>query len=220
MPVIEQKNIDTVAVVDDNKDARETLSEELTDARFTPVVMNGPFVNLDALLNAVVNHVDAAVLDHHLNQRNYAGCTGAQAVERLYRHQMPAVLVTSWSDVDLVQIRPYRRWIPALIPRDRADPDSISRGFEMCIREYGGRFTSIRKAWRTVVRVEEVRAAQRTVYCVIPAWSPDKVVSFLIDQVPQPVQGKLHEDYRLFARVNIGAESADQLYLDEFEEGV
>jgi CheY-like chemotaxis protein len=216
MPIICHLQIDSVAVVDDNKDGRDTLSDDLSYAHFNPIPLAGPFADLPALMQDLYGKVDAAVLDHHLNTRNYAGCTGAEAAEHLYKKKVPAVVVTSWSDADIGHIRQHRRWVPSLLARDAADPDAISRGFEQCILEFNDSFLQTRKPWRTLVRIEEVRDKEGLVYCVVPAWNSDRVVSFPLQQIPGDLKDKIGYDVRLLAQVNIGAEHQDELYFDEF----
>lgn len=216
MPVIGLKNIDSVAVVDDTDDGRDTIVDDLADGNFKPIALSGPFENLQSLMKSLYGKFDAAVLDHHLNTNNYAGCTGAEAAEQLYKKRVPAVIVTSWSDADIGLIRQHRRWVPALLARDLADPEAISRGFEQCISEFADKFLPTRKPWQTLVRIEEVRIKEGLVYCVVPSWNSEKVVSFPLIQLPADLRAKVGPDMRLLAQVNIGAEHQDELYFDEF----
>lgn len=72
-----------VAVLDDNPDARDTLSDELRHAGVIPHPLYGPFRAIGELVQAVQRSCNAAVCDHHLIA-NYAGFGGAEAVASLY----------------------------------------------------------------------------------------------------------------------------------------
>src|ERR671939_245502 len=106
--------IDRIGVVDDNQDARETLSDELRFAAFNPQSFSGPFSSIDQLITEVMNGNHAVVCDHHFT-RNYAPGSGAQAVAGWYERQFPPVLVTAYNKAEIDKIRRYRRHIPVLL---------------------------------------------------------------------------------------------------------
>lgn len=207
------RNIRTVAVIDDQPDARDTIAVDLEYLSFEPRPLDGPFRDISAVLASVVGQVDAAVLDHHLNQRSYAGCTGAEVASKLYDQKIPAVLITSWSEAELGKIRMYRRKIPAVLNRDEA-PEAISRGFEACINEFSQQFASNRKPWQTIIRVEEIRRNEGMAYCVVPTWHPDQVVNIPLDLIPANLHTSLQPDDHLIAFVNTGALDASELFFD------
>src|SRR5580700_8248416 len=102
---VKDRRTRTVAIVDDERDARDTWSWGLENADFSVKALSGPFADLQALVDAVVGGANAVLCDHHLTEGNYAHCSGAEAVCALYRRQFPAVLVTAWSKAVMDQIR-------------------------------------------------------------------------------------------------------------------
>src|SRR4051812_37107283 len=115
-----------VAIIDDSEDYRESVRDDFRDSPvgYEPLPLDGPFPTLESLVEAVVVGHDAAICDHELNSRNYALCSGAEAVGRLYDRRFPAVLVTQWGDAEIDQMRQYRRKIPVLLNPDQATPET------------------------------------------------------------------------------------------------
>ncbi len=212
-------SIISIAVVDDSDDARETLSAELRDAQFNAKPLIGPFKSADELVGIARGEADAIVCDHHLSTRNYAYCTGAEAVAISYDVRFPAVLVTSWSKALIDDMRRFRRKIPVLLSHDEADPDVIAKGFEICIQEFSNHFLPKRRPWKTLLRVEEVDLDTKNpiVFANIPGWNPSEIIRFPMDIIPFEFRAEIKPGTRFFAKVNTGAESDEELYFDEFE---
>lgn len=217
--VLSGTNISRVGVVDDSEDTRETISDELQDAHVEPRPFDGPFGTLNELIDTVTAGVDAVVCDHHLTPRNYAPCTGAEAVATWYASHFPAVLVTRYEKAEIEGIRRFRRSIPTLIPSDEANPDTIVKGFEVCIEEFNGRFIAPRKPWTNMFRVDDVDESSRPaqVYVVIPGWQSDEAIRLTLDMFPEALREYVKPDERFFAVMNIGAQSQEDLYFDEIE---
>jgi hypothetical protein len=212
-------SINEVAVLDDDDDGRHTTMGDLELASFAPRPVEGPFANEDLLIETITSSSSAAVCDHHL--LNYAPCSGAKAVNRLYEARFPAVLVTTYFKADIDQIRRFRRNIPALLTPDEtsADPDSIAKGFEQCIREFCGNFSPLRRPWRTLVCVEDVSGRQEDpmVYVFLPGWNSSEKVRFPRSIMPNNLHDHVLPGARFFAKVNKGAEDQSELYFEEFE---
>jgi CheY-like chemotaxis protein len=217
--VLSGTNIQRVGVVDDSEDTRDTISDELQDAHVETRAFDGPFGTLNELIDTVVAGVDAVICDHHLTPRNYAPCTGAEAVANWYANHFPAVLVTRWEKAEVDGIRPFRRNIPSLIPSDEANPDAIVKGLEICIEEFNGRFIPPRKPWANMFRVEEVDESAKPVqvYVVIPGWQSDEVIRLLLDLFPEPLRGHVKPEERFFAVMNLGAQTQEDLYFNDIE---
>jgi len=217
--VLSGTNIERVGVVDDSEDTRETISDELQDADVTPESFDGPFATLNDLIQTVSGAVDAVVCDHHLNPRNYAPCTGAEAVGKWYENHFPAVLVTRYEKAEIEEIRRFRRGIAALIPSDEANPDTIVNGLEICIGEFSNRFTPTRKPWPNMFRVDDVDESSKPVqvYVVIPGWNSDEAIKLTLDMFPDNLRDYVKPDERFFASMNLGAEAQEDLYFDAIE---
>lgn len=223
MPLkVGQWTIDKVAVLDDDEDSRETMCDDLRLANFSPAAVEAAPDTEDALLETITRNSHGAVCDYRL--RDYAPCSGAQAVNRLYQAKFPAVLVTRYFKADVDEIRPYRRRIPALLTPEQAseDPEAIARGFELCIREFDEDFAPSRRPWRTLLRVEDVEDVDQThkdpmVYVILPGWNSREVVRFPRSIIPAELHEFLQPGARLFATVNKGAEDQLELYFEGFE---
>ncbi len=215
----EDRSISSVAVLDDNEDSRETMSDELRHASFTPAPIGRHDADKESLIDTITGAANAAVCDHHL--LGYAPCSGAEAVSGLYEVEFPAVLVTAYFKADIDQIRPFRRGIPTLLTPDEAseDPDSIVRGFELCIREFREDFSPTRRPWRTMLRVDDVEEFHGVpmVYIVLPGWNSSEVIRFPRSMIPEELHSFVQPGERFFATVNKGAEDQLELYFENFE---
>lgn len=69
---------------------------------------------------------------------------------------------------------------------------------------------------RTLIRVVEVRGD--TVRMVIPGWDAALIVERPLDIVPQRLHASLEKDFRVHARVNIGASSEEELVFHSWED--
>jgi len=205
--------IKTVAVLDDSEDVRAAISEKLADDDYQPVSLTGPLATLDQLVQLLPSQAQAAVCDYQLSTHgNYATFNGAQFVSRCYQQRsLPCVLRTSYVTSKAEHIRVYRRYIPALIQPSEATSDAMAHGWETCLSEWHDRYRPGRKPWRTLVRIEEREEKEKRIYVVVPAWNPDEKICLLDSNLgsalPRAMAGA-----RLFAQVNIGAESQEELY--------
>ena len=207
-------SIKRVAVIDDKKEARDSLAEYIVDARLQPIVHENHFENLDAFLVRVRDTADAAVCDHHLSPGNYAKFKGAEAVAKLYRAHIPALLVTAYLNSNL-EIRPCRREIPLVLPSMGWEPEMIRVGFKMCLEEFDHVYTLERRPQRTILRVEDIDGDSGNLYVVIPAWNTKLVVDIPAIMLPRHI-GPIKAGNRLLAVVNVGANDESELYFDDF----
>ncbi len=217
--MVDERGIQRIAVVDDSEDMRQTLSDELSFASYETYPLVGPFQDANALVAKATSVADAAVCDHHLNTRNFAHCTGAEVVYKCYRQRFPSLLITNWGPADIDEIRPYLSGIPVLLTPNKADLDAIKEGFVRCMEEFRDEYRPSRKPWRALVRVEEVSLehADSLVYVVLPGWISDEVIRLKLDIFPHELQPHIKPGARFHARVNLGAETQDQLYFSNFE---
>jgi len=217
--ILNGTKINCVGIVDDSEDTRETISDDLRDANFTPHPFVGPFATMDELLQGVLRTADAVVCDHHLTPRNYAPGTGAEAVGWWYENHFPSVLVTRYEKAEIEEIRRYRRGIAALIPSDEANSDEIVKGFEVCIGEFRNQFTPARKPWVNMFRIDDVDKTSQPVhvYVVVPGWNSDEAIKLPMDIFPDDLQKHVKSEERFFAKMNLGAENQEDLYFDAIE---
>ena len=215
---IENKTFERVSIVDDDFEARGSYEYSVEELGVTAVQEDGPLNDLQRFLEELPTRADAVLCDFHLRkQGHYADFDGDALVAACYRDNFPAVLCTSYTDVDIISLRSRRRFIPVLLkPRD-LNPDNIANGFQQCVQEFNGNFQPSRRPWRTQVRVEEVEAERRYFYVVISGWSSREKISISFDNLPRIFQSLVEPQKRLHAQVNVGAENPDDLYFDSWE---
>jgi CheY-like chemotaxis protein len=217
--VVAEPEIRRVAIVDDDLSQAEVMGELVSDAGYEPMIIRGPrFERVDDLVGKIRESADAAVCDHRLQPRGFAGFNGAEAVAALFEMSVPSILVTQFIDIDAdVSIRRWRRHVPVLLSRDEADPNRILRGLTECARELRGEHSASRRPWRTLILVDETNqeSGEQVVDAHIPSWNPHQAVRFPAALVPSGLP--LTAGACLFAKVNIGADRAEDLYLFDFE---
>jgi CheY-like chemotaxis protein len=219
--IVAQPEIHRVAVVDDDSFQAEVMSELVSDAGYEPIILGGPrFERVQDLVSKIRESADAAICDHRLRPRGFAPFDGAEAVAALTTEFFPALLVTQYIDIDAdVSIRRWRHHVPVLLSRDDADPDRIVQGLSECLRELRGEHLPFRRPWRALIQVDEmnIESGEQVVDAHIPSWNPHQAVRFPAALVPPPLRSELASGVCLFAKVNIGADRAQDLYFFNFE---
>lgn len=222
MTAVAEADIQRVAIVDDKPHDADYMGELVRDAGYEPIILPLPVGDLADMVAAIKNQADAVVCDHRLG--GLAPFSGAEAVARLVESHIPAVLVTQYVDIDAdVTIRQWRHRVPVLLSRDDADSDRIRQGLTACAREIRGEYLPGRRPWRTLIQIEGTAedSGERVVEVRVFAWNPLEVVRFPASLVPPQLQerlkGRLTEGDCLFAKVNIGAERAEDLFFQDFE---
>ena len=214
----ESTTIERVSIVDDDERAREGCEYALQELGLTPVQEAGPLRDMQGVLDRLQTRVDAVICDYHLGKiGNYASFDGDEIVVKCYMNSFPALLCTTYTDLDTYLMRSRKRFIPAILRPDQLDPDNIARGFERCVQEFNGLFQPSRKPWRTLVRVEEVESKEGYFYVIIPGWNWRKKIRVSLKDLPDNVRGLVMPDKRIFAQVNVGAENHEDLYFDKWE---
>lgn len=219
MPLqIENKTFARVSIVDDDSKARGSYEFSVEDLGLTAVNEDGPLDNLQRFLKELPARADAVLCDLHLRKKgHYADFDGDALVAACYRDSFPAVLCTSYADIDIFVMRSLRRFIPVLLKPRELNPDNIAKGLERCLQEFDGHFQPSRRPWRTLVRVEEVEAESEYFYVIISGWSSREKIRITFDDLPNRFRPLIKPQKRFHAQVNVGAESADDLYFDSWE---
>lgn len=208
-----------VAVVDDDLNGRNTYKLAIEDMASTPVIEDGPLTALEHYAPDLKSRVNAAFCDYHLKKHgNYSSFNGDELASRLYLLKVPVVLCTRYTDWEASLLRRFRRNIPCVISYEQADPDTIVDAFAKCIGEFNDNFSVTRRPWRTLVRFEEIEPEGGYSYVVVPGWDSQKRIRLLNSDCPDNIieQVKLGQ-VRCHAKVNIGAESDEDLYFTEWE---
>lgn len=217
--------IEKVAVVDDDQTEAQLMSEIVQEAGFLPVPVlaterTDRFDNPSVLAAVIQDRAEAAVCDHRLRPLGYASFDGAQLVAELLVRKIPAVLVTTYLDIDAdVSIRRWRDKIPVLLSRDEADPEHIREGLEACLSEIAGAVLAGRRPRRALIRVVDVtqESSETVVDAIVPQWNPNKGVRFPVTLLPRELHSEVAPGIRLLADVNIGARKAEELFFGNFD---
>ena len=210
--------IERVSIVDDDERARESYGYALEELGLSPVKEKGPLRDMQEVLERLQTRVDAVICDYHLGKiGNYASFDGDEIVVKCYMNSFPALLCTTYTDLDTYLMRSRKRFIPAILKPDQLDPDNIARGFERCVQEFNGHFQPSRRPWRTLVRVEEVEAEWEYFYVVISGWSSREKIRISFDDLPCNFRSLVKAEKRFHAQVNVGAENHEDLYFDSWE---
>jgi CheY-like chemotaxis protein len=213
--LIADKEIMDVCVIDDNLEARDAWSLTIEDSKLRPYPQNESVSDFDEFIS-YLQDFDAIVTDHHLKTGNYFPINGAEVVYRCYDYKIPSILVTRYDDNTVVdEIRKYRDKIPVIISQEDYDPDTLKQGLEMCINEFKGTLKQERKLWRSFIRIDDID--KNYAYLTIPAWNPNKVISISKKIIEDEILNNVNPDMKLFAKVNIGAENALDLYFKNWE---
>jgi hypothetical protein len=213
--IIDDREINTVCVIDDDAQARDGWSLAIEDSKLHPFPQNERVQSIDDYI-PYLQKFDAIVTDHHLKKKNYFPVNGAEIVYRCYEYKIPSILVTRYDDEAVVdEIRKYRNKIPVVLSQEDYAPDTLKQGLEICINEFKGKLVQERKLWRTLIKVDD--RDEKHIYLMIPAWNPNKIVSINQNLIPAEISKNIQPDMKLFARVNIGATDAIDLYFENWE---
>ena len=216
-----------VALVDDDPAEREAVGVQLEDAGFEPILVE----NLDLTVSSAVDQLRgmaaAAVCDHLLSRRGLANFTGAELVAGLYDHHFPAVLLSGYLQDDQdVSIRRFRDKIPVLLSRKETNSNRLKDGISTCRGEIGGDVSPERIGLRSLIRVvgRTFENDEDNVSVIVPAWSQDRIVRLptaLLGEFAAmlPERGEVLPSLYLIGTVNIGAQTAGDLYFNHFEPG-
>lgn len=214
--IIENTKISNVCIIDDDDDARDALEYTVEDANMVAVPQKEPVENLISFLDLCQSSTDAIVSDHHLRKKkNYFPVNGAEFVANCYERNIPSVLVTKYEQPEINEIRRFRHNIPVVLTPGEFFPDSFLKSLEIIINEFKGKYTPERKAWRTLIRVDDVDL--NNCYIVIPAWDTNKVISVNRNDIPLHLQALVLPDFRFHAKVNIGTTNENDLFFKEWE---
>ena len=218
---IAKRSIKKISIIDDQAPAREGYELAVEDLGLESVSEVGPLdEELPACVEAVSKRADAAICDHHLKVKAYSSFNGAELAAEFYKVKFPAVLCTKWHTADIDEMRQFRRFIPALVEPAKLDPTSIQSGIESCIREFDGDFRAVRRPWRTLIRVEDIRKTDQGsefVYVVVPGWNSNEVVKLPSMLIPPEVMKQLGAGSLLHAKVNLGATGNEELFFEDWE---
>ena len=218
-----------IAVIDDVRAYAENAAGIAEEAGLSPFIISegdGVFATPNDLMARFRSAGGgAAICDHRLEHTQFAQFSGAEFVAQLYRESIPGVLLSTFAAIDDdTSIRLHRANIPYIISRDRLVPDEITKGLQRCTSELDGNVPRERKARRTLVRVVNVATAGVTpvVDAIVHTWNPELAIRFPMEvienvEIRRALERGLEGELRLFALVNIGCKSHDEIFFKSFE---
>lgn len=217
------RNIQTVRLIDDDASVRSGYRYSVEDLELTANEIVGPINDIEGLIKLFDPTRDAAICDFNLKTKNYSTRNGDELVSSLYAKKIPAVLCTRYARDLPDPVRHRRRQIPVVLLPSEITSDSLREAFEICVNEFAGEFSALRRPWRTMVRIEggeESGSGHFRLNVVIPAWNPNVGLTYV---VPTSGNGELDticaqvakgEILRVFGQVNLGAEKEEDIYID------
>jgi hypothetical protein len=219
---IAKRSIQKISIIDDQAPVRESYELTVEDLGLESVSESGPLDDeLPNCVHAVSHRADAAICDYNLRVKGgYSKFNGAELTAGFYKVKFPALLCTKWHTAVIDEMRQYRRYIPSLIDPSKLDPASITKGIESCIREFDGDYRAVRRPWRALIRIEDIRktdGGSEFVFVVVPAWNSNEVVKLPTNLIPPDIFKKLGPGSRLHAKVNLGAVGNEELFFEEWE---
>lgn len=218
------RTLENVWLIDDDPNLRAGYRWHVDDLDLTPVEEAGPISTGSKLVN-MLSETDAVICDLNLKTRNYSSQNGDELVSVFYSHRVPAVLCTRYAEELPDPIRHRRRQIPVILSPSDLSADTIREGFLTCLNEFKGVFSRQREPWRAIVRIEsseELAGGYFRLGLVIPAWDPNSALTFVVpvndnhDLAEMCVRVQKGEELRVFAQVNLGAEKAGDIYIDQW----
>jgi len=212
-------NLNTIAIVDDDPENAETYSINVEHGGGKAITFTENLGDLEPLLQEVEAKANGVLCDHRLGHRTLATFTGARAVAEWFKHKFPAILVSSYVNLDMhTTIREWRRYIPVVIDKDAITKEAIIKGFADCKQELASNLPTYRKPRRAIVMVVDSGeyAGAEYIDAIVAQWSRMPV------RFPKSLLGQLESHsiemgMRFIADVNIGARSAEELFFENFE---
>ena len=212
------RQIETVAIVDDDPTSRESLAMCVNDSAVNSYQLGGPLGGIEAAYQVIESKAQGCICDHQLQTRGaYAGFSGAELAAWNNQHDLPSILCTRFigTDPQMPVIRGYLKYLPVLCRPDQLEePEHIIKALEACASELSGSFTPERRSWRTQIVVEQLDIDDRTVLVSLPAWQVDDPVRVRWDDVPCSLRDRIRIGFWTFVRANIGATQPELLYID------
>lgn len=222
---IQDKSINKVRLIDDDQTVRQSYKFQVEELNIDTEEVLGPIFDVRTLLGTIDADSDAVICDFNLKVKNYSSINGDEIVSGLYQQNVPVVLCTR-ADHLPEPIRRRRRFIPVVLAPSNLSPDTLRSAFETCVDEFKGRFSPIRKPWRTIIRIEGGEILDSLgllrVNAVVPEFDPSTLINFEWEigdngALKKVREGIAHGDIvRIYATVNVGAEGTDELFVEKW----
>jgi hypothetical protein len=224
--VIEQHRIDKVALIDDDPEVRASYRLHIEDMNLCAEEIDSPLGDIAAFMSRMESSHTGIICDYHLKSTKYSSVDGDIIAARLYQQGFPVILCSRFDGVT-ASVRGLRRYLPSIMRAEDLSPMSVTEAFETCVREFSGKFQSWRKPYKTIIRIESaipVAGSEIKFGIIIPAWDPRIGIEISVKALDNPLFSSLLSKIsagkieRVSAQVNLGAETADDLFISEWTE--
>lgn len=210
--------IKRILVVDDDAAAREGFGYPIEELNITPVTETGPITDLKRFVESVSDRAEAVLCDYQLKTSgNYSMFNGDELLAACYQQRIPGLLCTQYTDVVTEINRQLRRFIPSLLKTSSPGPKEIHASLFHCQNELNGVIHPARRPWRTLIRVKDVSDDGNYCHVEVPAWSSDQAIRLYFQDIPGVIRPCMTTGAFLYAKVNIGARSFDEVYFYDWE---
>ena len=98
----------TVAIVDDDEQARQGYRYPIEELGLEPVLVDGPLDSIQGFVRRV--SASGVLCDFHLRKKTYASFNGDELAKALYVNKTPVVMCTTYTDTDVLMFRRFRRF--------------------------------------------------------------------------------------------------------------
>lgn len=220
------RSISSIGLIDDDDDVRRGYRYSTDDLDLAARDVEGPIRDLEASVRTFRDSFDAVICDYNLKTKNYSSVNGDEVCVGLYKSNIPAVLCTRFDGSLPSPIRKNRRYIPTVVAPSELDAEILRAALSVCAEELVGKFTKERKPYRAVLRIEGGEcyegAGILVLNLVVPSWNPSHLFTMEIDASAGAAYDLALESVasgevaRMFADVNLDAETVDDLFVSEW----
>jgi len=213
-----------VLILDDDPASRGSLERSVMASGLSTIAPEGPFGSIDQLEEfARAEGVTHLVTDHRLREKNFSSFLGANAARALNLIKIAPILVTAYAQQDLDHfIRPHLGFIPRVVRQSDVKPKVLREALEISAAEViEGQVTRSRQKYRSIVSIDQIiphpGSGPNEVRLKIRQWRKDETVGFPVNAFAENIKKNLVPELLLIAEVNIEAETANDLFLMNFE---
>jgi hypothetical protein len=213
--------IQTIAVIDDIEGSERSLPYwEAEIAGFRTLSVGQELRSMQETIDFICAHAQAAICTHRLAPRGTSHFYGAELVAALYDLNIPAVLITQYTDIDQhTTIRKWRDKVPVVLHLRQATHESLPDAFRTCLAELHNQKPENRKPYRVMLHIVDIQTVEDepVIDVIVGHWDHYQVVRFPMTLIPMYLHNRIALGTWLFANVNIKADYCEDLYFQAID---